>query len=364
MTLLGLAFAWTRRGPSWLPTVFVGVDALLVVILIHEHLFAKSIVFDHRVTAPTLAVGLVLLTHVALRLQPKLVLTYAGIVLAGWLGLLVAAAFLDPHIITGDSFTRMPFSVEVVLAAAFGFAAVVCWLMTNDHDALLKSAVNSERRRATLSRFFSPIVLSELQMNGGSFALNRRRAGVMFVDLRSFTRFSENVDPEAIAELLTEYRKLVTDMVFAHGGTIDKFIGDGVMVAFGAPPAKRYDAARALRCALSLSSALSHWKEARQALGKRSASKPSTPESACTLAASWEVFFRVGRTMSSRCSATPSTSPSALNDFPRVSVPRSSSRKPSWKRRVAILLPARPGGSGRTMSSSMVAAASYVSLTW
>lgn len=124
VTLLALVFAWMKRGPAWLPTIFATVDALLMVILIHEHLFAKSADFDHRVTAPTLAVGLVMLTHVALRLQPRLVVTYAVIVLAGWLGLLVIAAYLDPHIVADGSVTRTPLSVDVVLAAAFGFCRV------------------------------------------------------------------------------------------------------------------------------------------------------------------------------------------------------------------------------------------------
>jgi len=88
VTLLVLAHAHVRRGPSWLSTVFVVVDAMLVVVLFHEHLLASNIGLDHSLTTPALAVGFLLLTQVALRLEPKLVLLFSGLVLLGWLSLL------------------------------------------------------------------------------------------------------------------------------------------------------------------------------------------------------------------------------------------------------------------------------------
>lgn len=90
----------------------------------------------------------------------------------------------------------------------------------------------------------------------------------MFVDLRSFTRLSETVPPEEIAELLAEYRELVTTEVFAHGGMIDKFIGDGVMAVFGQPRTTPGDAGRALECAVHLAEVLTRWKEARLRRGR------------------------------------------------------------------------------------------------
>lgn len=91
----------------------------------------------------------------------------------------------------------------------------------------------------------------------------------MFVDLRSFTRFSEEASPEEVAKLLSEYRELVVEAVFAHGGMIDKFIGDGVMAAFGQPHKADDDAARALQCALQLRGALAEWKTQRSRRGDK-----------------------------------------------------------------------------------------------
>jgi|LNAP01.1.fsa_nt_gb adenylate cyclase len=268
VTLLVLAHAYARRGPYWLSTASVVVDVILVVVLFHEHLLASNTGFDHSLTAPALAVAFLLLTQVALRLEPKLVLLFSGLVIFGWLSLLATA-------IAGHSRAELMlendwsvFWTEGALATAFGFAAFVCWLLTNDHSVLLEEALQSERRRRNLARFFSPSVLSELQSTEVSLKLSRRPAAVMFVDLRSFTRFSEEAPPEKVASLLAEYRELVTEAVFANGGMIDKFIGDGVMAAFGQPNTSVDDAARALQCALQLRKTLARWKAERSRRGE------------------------------------------------------------------------------------------------
>lgn len=267
-TIAALALVTFRRGSSWWATLFVAFDALIVVVLFHEHLFAPGEQLDHDLTAPSLAVGFVLLTHVALRLRPMLVLLFSGLVVFGWLALLGVAveAHIDrgaAHALDSSAFLR-----EGALAAAFGFAALVCTVLTHDHNVLLRSAVRAERLRANLSRFFSPAVLSELQTTSTSLALGRRRAAVMFVDLRSFTRLSESIPLEELAMLLAEFRELVTREVFAHGGMIDKFIGDGVMAAFGQPRTTADDAGRALECAIHLQCALLEWKARRLARGQ------------------------------------------------------------------------------------------------
>ena len=267
-TFLALGLALAKRGSAWISALFVVIDAVLVVALFHEHLFAPGRTFDHGLTAPTLAIGFLLLTHVALRLEPRLVLLFSGLVIVGWLLLMTVT-------VTERSWGEMPHEhiwpallAEGALAAAFGFSAFVCYLLTRDHNVLLKGAVTNERRRRNLARFFPPNVLSELQTKGLSLNLSRRRAAIMFVDLRSFTSLSETIPPEGVAELLAEYRQLVTQAVFTYDGTVDKFIGDGVMAVFGQPHAAPDDTSRALQCALHLSASLAEWKETRLHAGK------------------------------------------------------------------------------------------------
>lgn len=267
-TIVALVLALKRTGPAWSTVAFVFIDALLVVALFHAHLFAPGAAFDHSLTAPSLAVGFLLLTHAALRLRPGLVVLFSLVVLTGWLTLLAvtlaAHAYLHPM-----AESEWPvFRTEGALAAAFAFAGLVCYLLTKEHNVVLAEAVGSERRRQMLARFFSPGVVAELQGSRTSLALARRRAVVMFVDLRSFTRLSEASEPEAIAELLSEYRQLVTDTVFEHGGTVDKFIGDGVMAVFGHPKTGPDDSTRAIKCSVELSSSLSRWSTERVGRGK------------------------------------------------------------------------------------------------
>jgi len=268
VTVVALVLATLRRGPPWVASLFVVLDALLVVMLFHEHLVAPGASLKHDLSAPSLAIGFMLLTHVALRLRPQLVLLFSGAVVAGWLSLLFVAVETHLGMASPETIDWRAFLTEGALAAAFGFSAAVCCLLVQDHNVLLARAVMTERRRANLSRFFSPAVLGELEATGASLPLGRRRAAVMFVDLRTFTRLSETMPLEQIAELLAEFRELVTKEVFAHGGMIDKFIGDGVMAAFSQPQAALGDAARALDCAVHLGTALSRWKDTRERDGK------------------------------------------------------------------------------------------------
>lgn len=263
-TIIALALAEFRRGARWLAWLYVGFDALIVIVLFHAHLFAPDKELDHNLTAPSLAIGFVLLTHVALRLRPIMVLLFSGLVVLGWMILLTVAVEAHLGQVAAHALDWSNFFSEAALAAAFGFAALVCGLLTYDHNVLLKIAVLAERRRANLSRFFSPTVLTELQATGTSLALGRRQVAVVFVDLRSFTRLSEEIPLESLANLLAEFRVLVTREVFAHGGMIDKFIGDGVMAAFGQPKSTPDDAANALECAIHLAETLRQWREARE----------------------------------------------------------------------------------------------------
>lgn len=267
-TLLALGLALSRRSPPWASTAFVVGDATMVVALFHEHLFAPDGAVDHSLTAPSLAVAFLLLAHVSLRLEPRLVAVFAGSVLTGWLSFLAIMVALPGSGSGAHSHDISVFAAEAALAATFGFAAYVCHLLTSDHNALLRGVVASERRRKSLARFFSPDVVSEIEAKGMSLGLARRRSTVMFVDLRAFTRLSETIPPEDLAALLTEYRQRVTDQVFAHGGTVDKFVGDAVMAVFGHPNVRPDDSARALRCALRVAADLDSWRRGRLADGR------------------------------------------------------------------------------------------------
>jgi adenylate cyclase len=111
--------------------------------------------------------------------------------------------------------------------------------------------------RSSLERFFSPAVAAKIaRESGGISGLTLRPekvdASILFTDIRSFTRLTERFSATEIAEILRDHFSLLTDIVFAHGGILDKFIGDSIMAVFGPPEGSAGHAARAVECALDI----------------------------------------------------------------------------------------------------------------
>lgn len=112
--------------------------------------------------------------------------------------------------------------------------------------------------RGTFERYFAPEVAAAIARNAGAVQLGgeRRPIAVLFSDVRGFTRLAEGMPPEALAALLSDYFTEMVDVVFEHGGTLDKFVGDAIMALWGAPTSQPDAADRALRAALGMQSAL------------------------------------------------------------------------------------------------------------
>ncbi len=97
-------------------------------------------------------------------------------------------------------------------------------------------------------------------------AEERRLVTVLFCDLVGFTARSDQADPEDVGALLRPYHTRLRTEIERLGGTLDKFIGDGVMAVFGAPVAHEDDPERAVRCALGMLAAIEELNQARPAL--------------------------------------------------------------------------------------------------
>jgi adenylate cyclase len=112
----------------------------------------------------------------------------------------------------------------------------------------------AERAHATLSRYFSPNLAARLAVDGDAIDLGgqRREVAALFTDIAGFTTLVESLDPAVLSELLNEYLSAMTDVVFAHEGTVAKIIGDAIHVLFGAPGDQPDHNARAIDCALAL----------------------------------------------------------------------------------------------------------------
>jgi class 3 adenylate cyclase len=114
--------------------------------------------------------------------------------------------------------------------------------------------VEAERAYASLSRYFSPQIASRLAAIGDSngMEVHRREVATIFTDITSFTSLVENTAPEVLGALLNEYMGGMTDIVFAHEGTVAKIIGDAIQILFNAPGDQPDYATRAIACAHDL----------------------------------------------------------------------------------------------------------------
>jgi len=141
-----------------------------------------------------------------------------------------------------------PDDLELISAVAAQTAIAV--ENVRAHERLAKEEV----ARANYSRFLPEYVVKQMLENPESFKLGgvMQTITVLFADIRGFTRISEHAPPEKIVRLLNRYFSAMTDIIFAHGGTLDKYLGDGLMALFGAPTVTPKDAANAMSAAVAM----------------------------------------------------------------------------------------------------------------
>ena len=136
--------------------------------------------------------------------------------------------------------------------------------------AYLRERQQRERAVGMFQRFLDPRVVRELvssgEVNTGINAQSRE-VTVLFSDIRGFTTLSETRSPEAIVSLLNRYFSIQVEIIFRHGGTLDKFIGDAIMAFWGAPVADADHAAHAIEAAIEMSAALVRFKAELTDLG-------------------------------------------------------------------------------------------------
>ncbi len=126
----------------------------------------------------------------------------------------------------------------------------------------LERRVSADQRRKwlkqLLARYVSPTIVSEILRDPDQFHLGgeRRRMTVLFSDIRGFTPISEQLSPETLVGYLNVYFKRMTDVVFKHGGVLDKYLGDGLMAFWNAPLDQPNHARHACVSALEMREAL------------------------------------------------------------------------------------------------------------
>jgi adenylate cyclase len=128
---------------------------------------------------------------------------------------------------------------------------------------------NEKFIRATFGRYLSDEIVTEIleRPEGLELGGDLREVTIMMSDIRGFTALSERLAPAQVVKMLNRYLGAMTDIIMAHNGTIDEFIGDAILAVFGAPQKRDDDADRAVKCALAMQDAMAAINDINRAEG-------------------------------------------------------------------------------------------------
>lgn len=268
--IVSFALAAAGRLSPWMFWLFAAGDVGFVLVSLGIGLSNADVESNFLVAMPAAWLIPMVLAFGALRYDPRL----QGLIAVGLVGGLLALAALSgfdfnlagsapPEALT-FFFGPPPNVMRLAMVALAGAVLVIAAGRTR---ALLQQAIADALRRANLTRYLPPQIADWLAETSAEQARRGRRqpAAVLFVDVRGFTERAERLAPDDIGRFIGEFRRCVAAAVGPHGGVIDKFIGDSVMVVFGVPNPGPNNAADALAAARAILAAIGAWNAERRA---------------------------------------------------------------------------------------------------
>ena len=268
VTLTFAIFAWYRArknaAPWWTCWLAAGVDVTFVTA------FSAGGLFNYSGAYETLLAPLFVGLYPVFLLLSALTGNTGATLLAGGLAALQRLVLLEYVVahydirvsdaaVYGDAAVGMPdqYTIVAFLGVFGAFFGALAWLLRREWtrkalEILLKQ--DAEGKLVHYRKYFSASVADFVMSNPEAMGLGgvRREASVMFVDIRNFTPFAEQQRPERVVEFLNTVFTAFVEIIFRHGGTLDKFLGDGLMAVFGVPQALDDAPLRAARAAVEL----------------------------------------------------------------------------------------------------------------
>ncbi len=276
-TLLRLALAYRISLPGWFLVVSIVFDMALLFGLIWSFHIQYQQPASFYLKAPTLLYVFIFIALRALRFEARFVLAAGLAAAVGWMVLVLYVITVDPSdtMITRDYVAYMT-SNSVLLGAEFDkivsilMVAAILGVALIRGRALLVRAVAEGAAARELSRFFAPEVAERIRGAKQEVAVGSgelREAAILNLDLRGFTRFAKMRAPDEVMGLLAEYQHHMVQVIQDHGGSIDKFLGDGIMATFGASESSESHAADALAALERALARGAEWTMAKRAEG-------------------------------------------------------------------------------------------------
>ncbi len=223
---------------------------------------------------PTLSYVFVLISLRTLWFDPRLTLYTGAIAAAGW-GALTLAAALDGAPLTADyrvymtSLSVLP-GAELERIAAILLTTMVLAVAVYRARALLYRTATEETAAADLSKFVGRDAAARIRasrdgLRAGDGEL--RHAAIMMIDLRGFTPATRGLPPTEVIAMLNDYQSRMLPVIERCGGSVDKFLGDGILVSFGAARETGVECAEAVGAALAIADEADRWKGERVRAG-------------------------------------------------------------------------------------------------
>lgn len=175
---------------------------------------------------------------------------------------LTLASYVVVH---GTTFAGTP-----PIRAGIGLTAIgITTFLVLRNRAVHERLKQTERQRANLARFFSPRLVDQFMDADEGLSITRKQSSaVMFVDMVGFSAHCARLRPEAVIFMLRDLLARLSSVVFSNNGTIDKFLGDGLMAVFGLPMPSAADVTNAVRSAIDIQAAIALWNAERYQLGE------------------------------------------------------------------------------------------------
>lgn len=276
-TILRLALAYRNKLRPWFLCLSIVIDISVLLITIWSFHLQYQQPPAFYLKAPTMLYLFIMIALRALRFQASYVVLTGILAALGWAGLIVYAVMESPDSMPlTRSYTEYVMSYHVLLgaevdkiASLLAVTAVIAIAIVRARRLLVRS-IAEEAAVAEMSRFFDVEVAKRIRALDQDIQPGRgeiRHAAVMYVDLRGYSVLTRDLSPDGQIELLGEYQRLVAPLIRQGMGTIERFLGDGIMAHFGAVDPSNTYAADALRTSDAIFLAASKWVKDRRASG-------------------------------------------------------------------------------------------------